>query len=151
MEPGRRRLAQHEAGDDRRRRGVGREHERVGPRVDRVLRSGTEPLTDAQFEAVAHLVAAASKALAIPVSRSTVVVHADINSVSRRSDPWPPATREARVKRVIARANAILRPPTVSPQRPLAAGHPRGPRQARHLPGQRDPAAADRDGHREGG
>ncbi len=47
----------------------------------------------------------------MPINRSTVVVHADINSVSRRSDPWPPATREARVKRVIARANAILRPP----------------------------------------
>lgn len=43
-----------------------------------------------------------------------MVVHADINSVSRRSDPWPPATREARVKRVIARANAILRPPIVT-------------------------------------
>ena len=42
------------------------------------------------------------------------VVHADINSVSRRSDPWPPATREARVKRVISRANAILRPPIVT-------------------------------------
>ena len=76
--------------------------------------AGTEPFTDAQFESVAQLVAAASKALGIPVNRSTVVVHADINSVSRRSDPWPPATREARVKRVIARANAILRPPIVT-------------------------------------
>ena len=76
--------------------------------------AGTEPFTDAQFESVAHLVAAASRALGIPVNRSTVVVHADINSVSRRSDPWPPATREARVKRVIARANAILRPPIVT-------------------------------------
>ena len=45
----------------------------------------TEPFTDAQFEAVAQLVAAASKALGIPVNCSTVVVHADINSVSRRS------------------------------------------------------------------
>ena len=36
---------------------------------------------------------------------------ADITSVSRRSHPGPPAPREARVKRVIARANAILRPP----------------------------------------
>ena len=54
--------------------------------------AGTEPYTDAQFEAVAQLV----------------------NSVSRRSDPWPPATREARIKRVIARANAILRPPIVT-------------------------------------
>ena len=76
--------------------------------------AGTEPFTDAQFESVAHLVAAASKALGIPINRSTVVVHADINSVSRRSDPWPPATREQRVKRVIARANAILRPPIVT-------------------------------------
>jgi LysM repeat protein len=76
--------------------------------------AGTEPYTDAQFESVAQLVAAASRALGLPINRSTVVVHADINSVSRRSDPWPPATREARVKRVIARANAILRPPVVT-------------------------------------
>ena len=76
--------------------------------------AGTEPYTDAQFESVAHLVAAASRALGLPINRSTVVVHADINSVSRRSDPWPPATREARVKRVISRANAILRPPIVT-------------------------------------
>jgi len=76
--------------------------------------AGTEPFTDAQFESVAQLVAAASRALGIPINRSTVVVHADINSVSRRSDPWPPATREARVKRVISRANAILRQPIVT-------------------------------------
>ncbi len=76
--------------------------------------SGTEPFTDAQFESVAQLVAVASRALGIPINRSTVVVHADINSVSRRSDPWPPATREARVKRVITRANALLWPPVVT-------------------------------------
>jgi LysM repeat protein len=76
--------------------------------------SGTEPYTDSQFEAVARLVVAAHKATGLPINRSTVVVHADINSVSRRSDPWPPATREARVKRIIARANAILRPPIVT-------------------------------------
>lgn len=61
-----------------------------------------------------QLVATVSRALGLPIDRSTVVVHADINSVSRRSDPWPPATREARAKRVIARANAILRPPIVT-------------------------------------
>ena len=82
--------------------------------------AGAEPYTDAQFEAVAQLVAAASRALGIAITRSTVVVHADVNRVSRRSDPWPPATREARVRRVIAR-------------------------------GERDPAAADRSGHREDG
>ena len=79
-----------------------------------MLGLGPQPYTDAQFESVAQLVAAASKALGIPINRSTVVVHADINRVSRRSDPWPPATREARVKRVISRANAILRPPIVT-------------------------------------
>ncbi len=68
--------------------------------------AGTEPYTDAQFESVAQLVAAASRALGILINRSTVVVHADINSVSRRSDPWPPAIREARIKRVITRATS---------------------------------------------
>ena len=76
--------------------------------------AGTEPFTDAQFESVARLVVAAHRAAGLPINRSTVVVHADINSVSRRSDPWPPATREARVKRVITRASAILRPPIVT-------------------------------------
>ena len=75
------------------------------------LGAGKEPYTDAQFESVARLIVAAHKATGLPINRSTVVVHADINSVSRRSDPWPPATREARVKRVIARANAILLAP----------------------------------------
>jgi len=76
--------------------------------------SGLEPFTDAQFESVAQLVATASLALDLPINRSTVVVHADINGVSRRSDPWPPATREARVKRVITRANEILVPTVVT-------------------------------------
>ena len=76
--------------------------------------AGPEPYSDAQFESTGQLVAAASRALGLPINRSTVVVHADINSVSRRSDPWPRATREARVKRVISRANAILRPPIVT-------------------------------------
>ena len=59
-------------------------------------------------------VAAIVGALGSAPRPSTVVTRADINSVSRRSDPWPPTTREARVKRVIARANAILRPPIVT-------------------------------------
>ena len=76
--------------------------------------AGTEPFTDAQFESVAHLVAAASKAR---VCRSTAAPWSSTptsTACRRRSDPWPPATREARVKRVIARANAILRPPIVT-------------------------------------
>ncbi len=72
---------------------------------------GAEPFSTQQFEAVAQLVAAASKATGIKVNRSTVIAHRDVNTVNRPSDPWPAATREARLKRVIDRANAILRPP----------------------------------------
>jgi len=61
--------------------------------------AGTEPYTDAQFESAAQLVAAASRALGLPINRSTVVTHADINSVSRRSDPWPPASLITRLRR----------------------------------------------------
>lgn len=72
---------------------------------------GAEPFSTQQFEAVAQLVAAASKATGIKVNRSTVIAHRDVNTVNRPSDPWPAATREARLKRVIDRANAILNPP----------------------------------------
>ena len=82
--------------------------------------AGTEPYTDAQFEAVAQLVAAAHKA------------HGHPDQPQHRGRPRRHQQREP-------------------PQRPVAAGHPRGPGQARHRPGERDPAAADRDGHREGG
>jgi hypothetical protein len=71
---------------------------------------GAEPYDDAQFEAVAQLVAAASRVTGLPVSRSTVITHRDVNGVDRASDPWPASTREARVRRVIDRANAILHP-----------------------------------------
>lgn len=71
---------------------------------------GIEPYTTQQFEAAAQLIAAASKALGIPVNRNTVLTHRDINTVNRPSDPWPAQTREARVKRIIDRANAILHP-----------------------------------------
>lgn len=71
---------------------------------------GAEPFSSAQFEAVAQLIAAAAKATGKPINRSTVVCHSDIDSVNRPSDPWPAATREARVARIIKRANAILHP-----------------------------------------
>ena len=82
--------------------------------------AGTEPYTDAQFEAVAQLVAAASKALGHP------------GQPQHRGRPCRHQQREPA-------------------QRPLAAGHTRGQGQAGHRPGERDPAAADRDRHREGG
>jgi hypothetical protein len=76
-----------------------------------VCGSGTQPFSPAQFEAVAQLLAAAHRATGLPVDRAHVLAHADVNSVSRASDPWPASTREAYMARVISRANAILRPP----------------------------------------
>ena len=100
--------------------------------------AGTEPFTDAQFESVARLAAAASKATGLPINRRTVVVHADINSVSRRSDPWPLVTREARVKRVMTRANAeFVRPPVV--KAPSVSRRPRPSRSRRVTPSARSP------------
>ena len=76
-----------------------------------VCGAGSQPFTAAQFEAVAQLLAAAHRATSLPVDRAHVLAHADVNSVSRASDPWPASTREAYMARVISRANAILRPP----------------------------------------
>jgi N-acetylmuramoyl-L-alanine amidase CwlA len=76
-----------------------------------VCGAGSQPFTAAQFEAVAQLLAAAHRAAGLPVDRVHVLAHADVNSVSRASDPWPSSTREAYMSRVITRANAILKPP----------------------------------------
>ncbi len=76
-----------------------------------VCGAGAQPFTPAQFEAVAQLLAAAHRATGLTVDRAHVLAHADVNSVSRASDPWPASTREAYMARVITRANAILRPP----------------------------------------
>ncbi len=76
-----------------------------------VCGAGSQPFTAAQFEAVAQLLAAAHRATGLPVDRAHVLAHADVNSVSRASDPWPASTREAYMAKIIARANTILRPP----------------------------------------
>ena len=55
-----------------------------------------------------------AKATGLPVNRTTVHGHSDINSVNRASCPCPKASREAFLGDVIARANAILRPPIVT-------------------------------------
>jgi LysM repeat protein len=52
-----------------------------------------------------------AKATGLPVNRATVHGHSDLNSVSRASCPCSKAGREAFLGDVIARANAILRPP----------------------------------------
>lgn len=79
--------------------------------------AGPEPYTDVQFESVAQLIAARARLYGLPIDRTTVLVHADLNSVDRASDPWPASTREARIARVIDRARKILEAdmPLVSP------------------------------------
>jgi hypothetical protein len=71
---------------------------------------GAEPFSAAQFEACAQLIATGARATGLPVNRNTVLTHHDFDSVNRASDPWPSTIREARVQRIISRANAILTP-----------------------------------------
>lgn len=71
----------------------------------------TYPITKAQKQFLATRIAAMAKATGLPVNRTTVHGHSEINSVNRASCPCPKASREAFLGDVIARANAILRPP----------------------------------------
>ena len=71
----------------------------------------TYPITKAQKQFCATRIAAMAKATGLPVNRATVHGHSDLNSVNRASCPCPRASREAFLGDVIARANAILRPP----------------------------------------
>ena len=71
----------------------------------------TYPITKAQKEFCATRIAAMAKATGVPGNRATVHGHSDLNSVNRASCPCAKASREAFLGDVIARANAILRPP----------------------------------------
>jgi LysM repeat protein len=71
----------------------------------------TYPITKAQRQSCAARIAAMAKATGLPVNRATVHGHSDLNSVNRASCPCPKAGRETFLADVIARANAILRPP----------------------------------------
>jgi hypothetical protein len=74
------------------------------------------PITAAQKLFCAERIAAMAKATGLPVNRTTVHGHSDLDSVDRSSCPCPKATREAFLGDVIARANAILHPPITPPQ-----------------------------------
>jgi N-acetylmuramoyl-L-alanine amidase len=78
--------------------------------------TGTEPWTAAQFETVAQLIAVRAKLSGLPINRETVVPHRDMNTVNRPSDPWPGATREARMATLIARAKALTTPVLTPPE-----------------------------------
>lgn len=74
----------------------------------------TYRITKAQRQFCATRIAAMARATGLPVNRATVHGHGDLNSVTRASCPCPKASREAFLGDVIARANAILRPPTTT-------------------------------------
>lgn len=73
------------------------------------------PVTDAQLDTVAQLAAVGAKALDLPIDRSTMLTHADINSVDRSSCAFLPADRERRMAELIARTRAVRPAPTPVP------------------------------------
>lgn len=68
---------------------------------------GTAPVTDAQLESVAQLIAQDSISSGLPISTATVHTHAYINSVDRANCAFPPAQRTAKLADLISRAQAI--------------------------------------------
>lgn len=69
--------------------------------------------TDAQYETVARLLAEAHSETRIPVDRTTVLPHRDINTVDRPNCPFLASHREADMARLLARARELIgAPPT---------------------------------------
>lgn len=76
------------------------------------------PITAAQIDRLADLIAWGSKVSGLPINRTTVLGHRDINSVSRYNCPTPLAL-DAFLGVIIAKANAILNAilnPTPAPE-----------------------------------
>lgn len=65
------------------------------------------PVTDAQKQTVAEMIAADSRAFGIPISRATVGTHADLNTETRPNCAFPAAQIEAQLADIIARAQRI--------------------------------------------
>jgi hypothetical protein len=69
------------------------------------------PITPAQTQAVAELVAAQARRVNLPIDRETVHGHWEINGADRPTCPSPPVQHETLLHDVIVRARAILAPP----------------------------------------
>lgn len=67
---------------------------------------GSYPLTKEQREAVAQLIARDSIKWDLPITRETVHMHADLDSVNRRNCPFT-GDRETQLERIIQRAKDI--------------------------------------------
>lgn len=68
---------------------------------------GSYSLTAQQRESIAYRIAVISIKKGIGISRNTVLLHADLDSVNRANCPFSAKSREEQVRRLIARANAI--------------------------------------------
>jgi hypothetical protein len=72
-------------------------------------RYGAYPITEAQIADVAALVAADALLWDLPISRSTIHLHSDLDTVNRPNCPVPAAQAEAWVAAFIAKANEAFR------------------------------------------
>lgn len=86
-------------------------NEVVGVEIELVgySKSAGQP-TAAQLETCAQLLARYARTYHLPINRDTILTHADINSVDRPNCAFIKATREAQMKKLIARVNAIAHP-----------------------------------------
>jgi hypothetical protein len=75
--------------------------------VETCARYSAYPITQAQHESLARIIAEDAVATGLRISRSTVHLHSDLDSVNRPNDPVPAASAETWVAGIIARANDI--------------------------------------------
>lgn len=68
---------------------------------------GADGVTEAQLETVARLIADAAGRHGLAIDRTTVLTHADWDSVDRASCAFPAAVREERMASLIARAQRL--------------------------------------------
>lgn len=73
--------------------------------------AGRFPLTDAQMETCAHRIARRSQLSGLPINRTTVHGHWQINGVNRQNCPAPRDSHEERLDTIIRRARAIAAAP----------------------------------------
>lgn len=70
-------------------------------------RYSSYPITVAQRESISRIIAEDAIATGLPINRSTVHLHSDLDSVNRPNDPVPAASAESWVAGIISRANVI--------------------------------------------
>lgn len=88
--------------------------------------AGMFPLTDAQIETCARRIAHRSQLSGLPINRTTVHGHWQINGVNRQNCPAPRDTHEERLETIIRRARAIVAAASSMTAAPTTSGPPFG-------------------------